>query len=47
MDLKNAIGEVDFWGTWFTPPVMDKTPKNGLSMSEMDPLNHKWFDFVI
>ena len=26
---------------------MDKTLKNGLSMSEMDPLNHKWLDFAI
>ena len=53
-DLKNAMGEVNFWGTWLTPhfggfggvddlkPDMEKNLKNGLSMSEMDPLNHKW-----
>ena len=59
-DLKNAMGEVNFWGTWFTPllgvlgvcmtfknPEMDKTLRNGLSMIEMDPLNHKWLDFAI
>ena len=26
---------------------MDKTLRNGLIMSEMDPLNQKWLDFVI
>ena len=26
---------------------MDKILKNGLSMSETDPLNHKWLDFAI
>ena len=26
---------------------MDKTLKNGLIMSEMDPLNQKWLDIVI
>ena len=26
---------------------MNKTRKNGLSMSEMNPLNQKWLDFVI
>ena len=26
---------------------MDKTLRNGLIMSEMDPLNHKWLDFAI
>jgi hypothetical protein len=41
-----------FWGVlgaWMTfkKPEMDKTLRNGLSMSEMDPLNHKWFYFAI
>ena len=41
-----------FWGVlgaWMTfkKPEMDKTLRNGLSMSEMDPLNHKWLDFAI
>ena len=56
---KNRIkGEVPlpnshlFWGVlgaWMTfkKPEMDKTLRNGLSMSEMDPFNHKWLDFVI
>ena len=26
---------------------LDKTLRNGLSMSEMDPLNHIWLDFAI
>ena len=26
---------------------MDKTLRNGLIMSEMDPLNQKWLDFAI
>ena len=26
---------------------MGKTLRNGLIMSEMDPLNHKWLDFAI
>ena len=26
---------------------MDKTLRNGLIMSEMDPLNHKWLDLAI
>ena len=25
---------------------VDKTLRNGLFMSEMDPLNHKWLDFA-
>ena len=41
-----------FWGVlgaWMTfkKPDMDKTLKNGLSVSETDPLNHKWLDFAI
>jgi hypothetical protein len=41
-----------FWGVlgaWMTfkKPEMDKTLRNGLSMSETDPLNHKWLDFAI
>ena len=37
------------WGAWMTfkKPDMDKTLKNGLSMSETDPLNHTWLDFAI
>ena len=31
----------------FKNPEMDKTLRNGLSMSEMDPLNHIWLDFAI
>ena len=36
-------------GAWMTfkKPEMDKTLRNGLSMSETDPLNHKWLDFAI
>ena len=30
----------------FNKPEMDKTLKNGLSMIETDPLNHKWLDLV-
>ena len=26
---------------------MDKTLRNGLIMSKMEPLNHKWLDFAI
>ena len=41
-----------FWGVlgaWMTfkKPEMDKTLRNGLSMIETDPLNHKWLDFTI
>ena len=41
-----------FWGVWgawmtFKKPEMDKTLRNGLSMSETDPLNQKWLDFAI
>ena len=59
-DVKNAMEEVNFWGTWktlfwgvlgawmtFKKPEMDKTLRNGLSMIETEPLNHKWLDFVI
>ena len=31
----------------FKMAEMAKTLRNGLSMSEMDPLNHKWLDFAI
>ena len=31
----------------FKKPEMDKTLRNGLSMIETEPLNHKWLDFVI
>jgi hypothetical protein len=46
--LKKTI----FWGVlgaWMTfkKPEMDKTLRNGLSMIETDPLNHKWLDFAI
>jgi hypothetical protein len=41
-----------FWGVlgaWMTfkKPEIDKTLRNGLSMIETDPLNHKWLDFAI
>ena len=41
-DLKNAMGA---WMA-FKKPEMDKTLRNGLSMSETEPLNHKWLDFA-
>ena len=31
----------------FKKAEMEKTLRNGLIMSEMDPLNQKWLDFVI
>ena len=31
----------------FKKPEMEKTLRNGLSMSEMDPLNHIELDFAI
>ena len=36
-------------GVWMTfkKAEMAKTPRNGLSMIEMNPLNHNWLDFVI
>ena len=36
-------------GAWmtFNKAEMEKPLKNGLGMSEMDPLNHKWLDFAI
>ena len=44
---KNPLfGVLEAWMT-FKKPEMDKTLKNGLSMIETDPLNHKWLDFVI
>jgi hypothetical protein len=37
------------WEAWMTfkRPEIDKILRNGLSMIEMNPLNHKWFDFTI
>ena len=37
-----------FWGglgAWMTfkKVEMERPPRNGLSMSKMDPLNHKWW----
>ena len=55
-DMKNICVKVIFWvpsfgglGAWMTlkKAEMDKTLRNGLIMSEMDPLNHKWLDFAI
>ena len=40
------LGVLRAWMT-FKKPEMDKTLRNGLIMSEMDPLNHKWLDFAI
>ena len=40
------LGALGAWMT-FKKPEMHKTLKNGLSMSETDPLNHKWLDFEI
>ena len=40
------LGVLGAWMT-FKKPEMDKTLRNGLSMIETDPLNHKWLDFVI
>jgi hypothetical protein len=31
----------------FKKAEMAKTLRNGLSMIEMNPLNHKWLDFAI
>ena len=31
----------------FKRPEIDKILRNGLSMIEMNPLSHKWFDFAI
>ena len=37
-----------FWGVDdLKKAEMDKTLRNGLIMSEMDPLNQKWLNFVI
>jgi hypothetical protein len=40
------LGVLGAWMT-FKKPEMEKTLRNGLSMSETDPLNHKWLDFAI
>ena len=44
-----GFGVLGFWGAWMTfkKPYMDKTLRNGLIMSETNPLNHKWLDFGI
>ena len=44
--LSELLGECVEWMT-FKKPDMDKTLLNWLSMIEMDPLNHKWLDYVI
>ena len=52
-DIEIAIGEVlgVLRGLWawmtFKKAEMDKTLRNGLSISETDLLNHKWLDFAI
>ena len=40
------LGVLGAWMT-FKKAEMAKTLKNGLSMIEMNPLNHNWLDFVI
>ena len=40
------MGVLGAWMT-FKKAEMAKTLKNGLSMIEMNPLNHNWLDFVI
>ena len=35
------------WGMTFKTPDMDKTLRNGLNMSETDPLNQTGLDFMI
>ena len=40
------LGVLGAWMT-FKKPEMDKTLRNGLSMIETDPFNHKWLDFAI
>ena len=40
------LGVLGAWMT-FKRPEMDKTLRNGLSISETDPLNQKWLDFAI
>ena len=48
LDLIHSL----FWGVlveWMTfkKTEMEKTLRNGLSMSKTDPLNHKQLDFTI
>ena len=40
------MGVLGAWMT-FKKAEMAKTPKNGLSMIETNPLNHNWSHFVI
>ena len=40
------LGVLGAWLT-FKNAEMAKTLRNGLSMIETNPLNHKWFDFAI
>ena len=46
-----GFGVLGFWGFGGVDDLkkteMDKTLRNGLIMSEMDPLNQKWLDFEI
>ena len=44
---EKKIGGV--WRAWMTfkKPEIEKTLRNGLSLSEMDPLNHIWLGFAI
>ena len=47
-----VLGKTLFWGVlgaWMTfeKAEMAKTLRNGLSMIETNPLNHKWLDFAI
>ena len=45
-EIPPLLGVLGAWMT-FKKAEMAKTLKNGLSMIEMNPLNHNWLDFVI
>ena len=40
------LGVLGVWMT-FKKAEMEKTLRNGLNLSEMDPINNKWLDFAI
>ena len=40
------FGVLGVWMT-FKKAEMEKTLRNGLNLSEMDPINNKWLDFAI
>ena len=45
-EIPPLLGVLGAWMT-FKKAEMAKTLRNGLSMIEMNPLNHNWLDFVI